>query len=565
MPDQQRLSQDENSRSTSLSRDDLKKSPATDYVTAPARALSSEQFPNTTTSGDVSPNTSYPDPHAHNVDSRNAYKGSGTDADPFLVEFRHLDPENPRNFSPAKKWYIVFVVTISVFAVTMTSAAYSGSAAEIIAEFGCSQEIYALGLALYVLGFAVGPPLWAPLSELYGRTIWYTTTHAFMVAFVAGCAGAKSMASLLVFRFFAGAFGASPLTNSGGFIADMFGPDERGVAMSLFSTAPFLGPLLGPLVGGFISMNIGWRWVQGVMAINIGVVWVLGAFTLSETYGPVILQWKAKQLSKETGKRYISLLVKGDGPASVTEVFAKALRRPWILLFREPIVLIGSTYLAILYGTLYMLMGAFPIIYHDLRGWNEGIVGLAFLGVSIGALIAFAYIVSDNKRYKAHGKNATPEDRLPPAIVGGFVLPISVFAFAWTSFPSIHWSASIILSSGFGFGMVLVFISILNYLVDAYTIYAASVMAATAMYRAFFGAAFPLFTTQMYHNLGIHWASSIPAFLTLVCVPFPVLMYRYGGKVRLKCKYAKEAALLLAAMEKADEDEKQGDVPQEVV
>ncbi|KAJ4287154.1 hypothetical protein N0V90_012552 [Kalmusia sp. IMI 367209] len=437
--------------------------------------------------------------------------------------------------------------------VTMTSAAYSGSAMEIIAEFDCSQEVYALGLSLYVLGFAVGPPLWAPLSELYGRTIWYMTTHGVMVAFVAGCAGANSITSLLVFRFFAGAFGASPLTNSGGFIADMFGPDERGVAMSIFSAAPFLGPLIGPLVGGFISITIGWRWVQGVMAIFIGIVWIVGVFTLSETYGPVILRWKAERMSKETGKRYISILVKNHKQVTATEVFGKALQRPWVLLFREPIVLIASTYLAILYGTLYMLMGAFPIIYEDLRGWNEGIGGLAFLGVSIGCCIGLGYIIMDNKRYKAHGKQATPETRLPPTIVGGFVLPISMFAFAWTSFPSIHWSASIILSSGFGFGMVLVFLSILNYLIDAYTIYAASVLAATAMYRAIFGAAFPLFTTQMYHNLGIHWASSIPAFLTLACIPFPVLMYQHGAKIRLKCKYSKEAALLLARMERVSE------------
>jgi multidrug resistance protein len=488
---------------------------------------------------------------SHKAGRSEVYQGSGTVSDPFLVEFTHGDPDNPRHFSPFKKWYIVFVVTISVFAVTLTSSAFAGSAKEIIANFAISQEVYALGISLYVLGFAVGPPLWGPLSELYGRTIWYITTHAVMVAFVAGCAGANSIVSLLAFRFLAGIFGASPLTNSGGFIADLFEKDERGVAMSLFSTAPFLGPLVGPIIGGFISTTIGWRWGQGAMAIYIGIVWLVGSFTLPETYGPVILERKAQLLSKKTGKTYISILVKDNGPVSAAEVFGKALRRPWVLLFREPIVFIASAYLAILYGTLYMLLGAFPIVYQELRGWNEGTGGLAFIGVTVGCLMTLVYVIVDNKRYKTHGKHATPEHRLPPAIAGAFVLPISIFAFAWTSYPGIHWSASIILSSGFGFGMVTVFISILNYLIDAYTIYAASVLAATAMFRAFFGAAFPLFTTQMYKNLGIHWASSIPAFLTLACLPFPLLMYKYGEAVRLKCKYAKEAASILAEM---DED-----------
>ena len=52
----------------------------------------------------------------------------------------------------------------------------------------------------------------------------------------------------------------------------------------------------------------------------------------------------------------------------------------------------------------------------------------------------------------------------------------------------------------------------------------------------------------MYQNLGIHWASSIPAFLALMCVPFPFLFYKYGEKIRMKCKYAAEAAEALERM-----------------
>lgn len=79
-----------------------------------------------------------------------------------------------------------------------------------------------------------------------------------------------------------------------------------------------------------------------------------------------------------------------------------------------------------------------------------------------------------------------------------------------------------------------------------YVVYAASVLAANAVLRSLLGAAFPLFTTDMYHNLGIHWASTIPAFLSLACVPFPFLFYKYGAKIRSKCKFAAEAAQVLA-------------------
>ena len=234
----------------------------------------------------------------------------------------------------------------------------------------------------------------------------------------------------------------------------------------------------------------------------------------------------------------------------MSKVFNKTLKRPWVLLFREPIVLIASIYMSVLYGTLYMFLPAFPVIYEENRGWNEGIGSLPFLGLAVGMLLGLVCtILDDRRRYQNLGETATPESRLPPGMIGAIALPIGMFGFAWTNSPTVHWSASVILAAPFGFGTVLVFISILVYLLDAYTIYAASVLAAGAMLRAFIGAAFPLFTTQMYHNLGMHWASSIPAFLTVACLPFPFVMYRYRAKIRMKCKYAQEAAILMARMQ----------------
>jgi hypothetical protein len=106
--------------------------------------------------------------------------------------------------------------------------------------------------------------------------------------------------------------------------------------------------------------------------------------------------------------------------------------------------------------------------------------------------------------------------------------------------------------------MVLVFLSQMNYLIDAYTNYVASVLAANYVLRSLFGAAFPLFTTQMYANLGIYWASSIPAFLALACTPFPFLFYRYGEPIRLRCKYAARAAEIMSEMKQAERQNDSG-------
>lgn len=81
---------------------------------------------------------------------------------------------------------------------------------------------------------------------------------------------ALNIQTLIILRFFAGAFGSSPLTNAGGVIADMFPASQRGLAMSVFAAAPFMGPTLGPIVGGFLGETEGWRWVEGLMAIFTG-------------------------------------------------------------------------------------------------------------------------------------------------------------------------------------------------------------------------------------------------------------------------------------------------------
>ncbi|KAK3051696.1 hypothetical protein LTS18_012389 [Coniosporium uncinatum] len=181
-------------------------------------------------------------------------------------------------------------------------------------------------------------------------------------------------------------------------------------------------------------------------------------------------------------------------------------------------------------------------------------------------LIAITYSITyDNKRYQkavdAAGGFAAPEARLPACIVGGCALPIGLFWFAWTNSPSLPWAASMAAGIPFGFGMVLVFLGLMNYLIDAYTIFAASVLAANSVLRSCFGAAFPLFTTQMYSALGIHWASSIPAFLALACVPFPFLFYKYGAAVRTRCKYAAESDAFMKKLR--EESERQGDDEEE--
>lgn len=291
------------------------------------------------------------------------YNGSGTEEDPFVVTWIENDPRNPMLYGPVKKWTLTMLVAFATLAVAFVSSAYSAGSEQILAEFKTSELIFTLGTSIFVLGFAIGPLLWAPLSELFGRQILFTVTYGGLTAFNAGAAGAQNIESLIVLRFLAGAIGSSPLTNAGGVIADMFPAKERGFAMSVFAAAPFLGPVIGPIVGGFVSETIGWRWIEGLMAIFTGALWIICTICVPETYPPVIQRRRAKKLSKMTGKVYKSVEEVDQGQTTFGQVFKASLLRPWVLLFFEPIVLLLSIYMAIIYGTLYMLFGAFPIVY----------------------------------------------------------------------------------------------------------------------------------------------------------------------------------------------------------
>lgn len=219
---------------------------------------------------------------------------------------------------------------------------------------------------------------------------------------------------------------------------------------------------------------------------------------------------------------------------------------PYKLLFTEPIVFVISLYMAIIYAILYMQFTAFPLVFQGYRHWSGGISALAFIGVSIGAFLALAWIIGwVNPAYaKRHAKEGylPPEARLPSAIVGAICLPVGLLIFAWTCTPtSIHWMGPISGTVPFGAGVVLVFLGTSNYLVDSYLLLAASVMAAGTTVRSILGVVFPLFTINIYNAMGPHWAGTFEALLAVVFVPVPILLLIYGRRVRRMTKAGRDA------------------------
>ena len=223
----------------------------------------------------------------------------------------------------------------------------------------------------------------------------------------------------------------------------------------------------------------------------------------------------------------------------------ESLVRPFQLCFLEPIVLLLNLYIALIYGILYIWFEAFPIVFEETHGFNPGESGLAFMGILVSTCCFttpayFYWKYRYQSRYFDKDGNIAPEHQMPPACVGAFALPISLFWFGWTgNFASVHWIVPIIASMFFALGGCLIFNCIFCYLAHAYPRYAASVLAGNDFLRSSFGAGFPLFASAMFHNLSVGWACTLLGCLTVLFVPFPFILLWRGRRIRMASKYAR--------------------------
>ena len=325
---------------------------------------------------------------------------------------------------------------------------------------------------MFVIGFGVGPLAFAPLSELYGRKPVYVITISLAVIFIIPYAVAQNIGTLLVCRLIDGIAFSAPMTLVGGTLADLWKNEEGGVPMAVFFAAPFVGPAIGPLAGGFLGDASGWRWLYWIQLIINGICWLILTFTIRETYAPAILDKRAKRLRKETGDaRYVTEKDLDSRPMS--EQMRIFLVRPLQLLCLEPIFLLISLYMAVLYCLLYMFFVAYPIVYVDGKGYSEGITGLMFIPLAIGVVLSAVLSPLVNKHYLSlcrQPPNGKPpaEARLIPMMFSCWLIPVGLFIFGWTSYPHLSYWGPMMGGFPVGFGFIFLYNSANNYLIDTY-------------------------------------------------------------------------------------------------
>lgn len=131
------------------------------------------------------------------------------------------------------------------------------------------ETLATFSLTIYVLGFALGPLLFAPLSEVYGRAPVYRICLSLFLLCTVGCAVSNSIGMLVAFRFMAGCLGAAPVAIGGAVVGDLFMVSERGTAMSIYQAGQIISAVVGPPMGGVVGNYMNWRWVFWIVCILV--------------------------------------------------------------------------------------------------------------------------------------------------------------------------------------------------------------------------------------------------------------------------------------------------------
>ncbi|PWN88979.1 MFS general substrate transporter [Acaromyces ingoldii] len=439
--------------------------------------------------------------------------------------------ESARDWPTWRKWALLVPIYLIDLSVSWGASCFSPAQKKFQKDFGTSAEVTTLGLSLYVLGLALGPMFLAPLSEYFGRSPVYIVSYGTLLAWLLGTALAPNLGAFLVFRVLGGLTASCTIANLGGTIADLFPRRHTGKAMAWFLWAATCGSPLGYFLFSTIAQSRGWRDVFWALLGIAGGFWLLMSATLL-----ILGETRPKEMRKELTASNLA-----------RDLLQRTMTRPFRFLSTEPIVMFAAAYNGFLYGISFLFNDALSLVFSQHR-FNTLETGLAFLGIVVGISIGpLTHILFQERFFQrrvaavagpADQHAVVPEARVRTAMIAAVTLPISLFWFAWTSLPSVHWIVPILACVLWGWSFYTLILATYEFVVDSYGIWSASALAGVGLVRNLCGAGFPLFANQMYHRLGYEWATSLLAFLAILLLPITFVLYFKGEKLRMKSPFA---------------------------
>lgn len=406
-------------------------------------------------------------------------------------------------------------------------------------------------LALFLIALGFGGLVTAPVSEVIGRNPVYLSMLPLFILFIMGAGLANTLVQRSVCRGLAGLFGSALLVCSAAAVVDLWSLAERVYVFPFFAMVTFMGAIIAITPGSYIAEkerithSLSWRWVDWVTMIFAGILLVLIILFMPETYSPILLRWKARQLRRLTGDdRYRAPLE--FRRVSFPRRLGHALYRPVLLFWTEPIIMIFAFYQTILFIILYTFSAGFIAVFQEPHQLSQSKTGLTFLALGVGVLLAGLLIplaakLTRRRIYKEQSRGPyrpEPELNLYLAMFGAPLIPIGLFWMGWTASPSISTWVPLGGAVLFGSGVLCVFVSSLMYVASTFEYHPASALASLQLLRLIAAGVMAIIAHVMYKRLGVHWTSTLLGCIALFFLPVPYLLFQWGYKVRKWSRYA---------------------------
>ncbi|KAL2181144.1 major facilitator superfamily domain-containing protein [Thermothelomyces heterothallicus CBS 202.75] len=359
------------------------------------------------------------------------------------------DAGHPHNWSNMRKWAISVLLSQGGLVTLMFGAMLAPALSSIASDLGTSQDEAQIFLSIFVLSFAFGPMVLAPLAETFGcRQVWIVP-NCFYILWNTVCGFIVTSGLLIAGRLLDGIRASVDFALTNLVLADLWPPSQRGKSFAIATFFPLLGPALGPIVGGAVTQTIGWRWIVWILSIFDGVLVLVVLAVFRETYAIILLRRRAATLRKQTNQPYHVANNDDGGSDPLTSKLSRALTRPVRLL---------ATQAALLWVERYRQIEA-----------QSGLQCLALvigytLAAQVGARAKDRLWRHLKEKKKADGDgDAVPEYyRVPLMVPGAMLIPAGLFflrsiaGFAFPLFAPLMYR-----SLGYGWGnSFLAFVSL---------------------------------------------------------------------------------------------------------
>ena len=357
----------------------------------------------------------------------------------FIVNWNENDRNDPQHWPLAMKWMATVTCCVIGIAMTLPTSVEGPAQNAFDAYYGVDPLAGSMTTGIFLIGIGVGSLFAGPFSETFGRNVIYFSALVLAMLFTMAKALAPNYGAAIAFRFLCALFAAAPMTVAGGTIGDVWQPHQIPFGLPFATFCAYSGPILGPVVGAY-TPEIGFAWADWISMLIMGATIIFVLLAQPETYSPLLLEWRAKHLRDLTGdSRYHTehTSVSSLGPRLLSNLY-----RPFVMIWTEPIILIFTFYLVLLYFVLFTFLGGYEAIFTRTYGISTSLTYILWVAMLPGVFIAmvmipFVYSLTKKSAAKsmAEGKPLQPEVSLYWAMAGASILmPVSLFWMAWTCY-----------------------------------------------------------------------------------------------------------------------------------